>query len=136
MLKTDLQNYRALAREVSQLREQLTALEASLYSPKVQQYSSTPVQSGRHTDLSDAVARHLELEAVYQERLAAKAAQQLAIEQALDALDDPAQRMVMRFRYIEGRGWNFIIAELAALGYSERQVYRLHGFALLKLKEA
>ena len=135
MLKSDLQNYRALAREVRQLREQLTALEASLFAPKVQQYSDTPVQSGRVSDLSDAVVRHLELKELYQERLAAKAAQQLAIELALESLEDPAQRMVMRFRYIEGRGWNFIIAELAALGYSERQVYRLHGFALLKLKE-
>ena len=86
--------------------------------------------------MSDVVAKHIELEALYCERLAAKVAQQLAIERALDSLEDPAERMVMRYRYIDGRGWSSIISELTMLGYSERQVYRLHGFALLKLKEA
>ncbi len=135
MLKSDLKNYRALVREVTQLREQLVALETSMYSPKIPHLTKTPISSGPRCDMADLVARHVELEAMYCERVAAQAAQQLSIERALDSLDDPAQRMVMRFRYIEGRGWKFIIAELAALGYSERQVYRLHGFALLKLKE-
>lgn len=135
MLRSDLENYRALVREIAQLKEQLTDLETALYSPKVQQYTRTPVQSGRVCDMSDAVARRIELEEMYHERLAARLAQQLTIERALDTLEDPAERMVMRYRYIDGRSWGFIIAELAALGHSERQVYRLHGFALLKLKE-
>lgn len=135
MLKSDLKNYRALAREVLQLREQLITLETSMYYAKVSQLSQTPVQSGKGCDMADLVARRIELEALYCGRLSDKVAHQLAIERALDTLEDPAERMVMRYRYIDGRGWDSIIAELAALGYSERQVYRLHGFALLKLKE-
>lgn len=135
MLKSDLQSYRTLVREIGQLREQLIVLESALYSPKVQQYDRTPVQSGRVCDMTDAADRHIELEKMYHDRMAARLAQQLAIERALDALDDPAERMVMRARYINGRDWKSIIAELALLGYSEREVYRKHGFALLKLKE-
>lgn len=135
MLKCDLQNYRALVREIAQLKEQLTDLETALYSPKVQQYTRTPVQSGRVCDMSDAVARHIELEELYHARVAARLAQQRTIELALDSLEDPAERFVMRARYIEGRSWKYIIAELACHGYSEREVYRRHGFALLKLKE-
>lgn len=135
MQKADLKNYRALAREVLQLREQLITLETSMYYAKVSQLSHTPVQSGKGCDMADLIARRIELEALYCGRLSEKVAQQLAIERALDTLEDPAERMVMRYRYIDGRGWGSIIAELAALGYSERQVYRLHGFALLKLKE-
>lgn len=135
MQKSDLKNYRALVREVAQLCEQLIALETSMYSPKIPHLSETPISSGPRCDMADLVARHVELEELYRERMAEKMTQQFAIEHAIDSLDDPAERMVMRYRYIEGRGWNFIIAELATLGYSERQVYRLHGFALLKLKE-
>ncbi len=135
MLKSDLQNYRALVQEIRQLHEQLVTLESAMYSPKVQQYDRTPVQTSRVSDMTDAIARHIELEALYHERVAARLAQQLAIERALDSLEDPAERYVMRSRYIEGRSWKSIIAELAAQGYSERDVYRRHGFALLKLKE-
>lgn len=135
MERSDLKNYRALVQEVRQLREQLTALETSLYSPKSQRLSHTPAASGHVQDLSGAVARHLELEAHYQERLAARESWQLVIEHAIESLQDPGERMVMRYRYIEGRGWSFIMAALAPLGYSERQVYRMHGYALLKLKE-
>lgn len=135
MLKAELQNYRTLVREIGQLREQLIVLESALYSPKVQQYDRTPVQSGRVCDMTDAADRHIELEKMYHDRLAARLAQQLAIERALDSLDSPIQRLIMRYRYVEGYGWKFILAELATLGYSEREVYRQHGFALLKLKE-
>ena len=135
MEKADFINYRALVREVLQLNEQLVALESSMYSPKIPHLTQTPVQPGQRCDMADIVARHIELAALYKERMVEKMVQQLAIERAIESLEDPAERMVMRYRYMEGRGWNFIIAELAALGYSERQVYRLHGFALLKLKE-
>ena len=85
--------------------------------------------------MDGAVERHIEVEKLYRETLAAKEAQQLAIEQAIQSLDDTPERVVMRERYIKGRGWTAIVQEMAGLGYSERQVYRLHGFALLRLKE-
>lgn len=135
MEKADLKNYRTLVREVLQLREQLIALESTMYSPKIPHLTQTPVSPGHRCDMADLVARHVELEQQYRESLAAREAQQLAIERALDSLEDPAERLVMRYRYIDGRAWGFIIAELAALGFSEREVYRRHGFALLKLKE-
>lgn len=135
MLKTDFQNYRVLDREVRQLQEQLTALETSMYSPKVPHLSQTPAASGKPRDLSDIVDRHIELRALYEAKLAELTSRHLALELAIESLEDPAERVVMRDRYLVGSGWKSIIAKLAPLGYSERQVYRLHGFALLKLKE-
>lgn len=136
MEKMDLKNYRILVVEVQQLKEQLASLESSLYSPKGQRFTSTPrVPSGERSTMDGAVARHVELEAMYREQLADKEAQQLAIERALSALADPDERVVMRERYLKGRGWSTIVREMAKLGISERQVYRLHGLALLKLKE-
>ena len=136
MEKVELRDYRILVQEVRQLRGQLEELETSLYSPKGQRFTSTPrVPSGDRSTMDGAVARHLELISLYRRDLAEKEAQQLAIEQAIQTLDDPGERVVMRERYLKGRGWSAICHEMQKLGYSERQVYRLHGFALLHLKE-
>ena len=125
-----------LAREVEQLREQLEVMESSLFSPKGQRFTSMPHASNLHGSTMDvAVARHLDLQDLYLKRLAEKDAQLLIIEQALASLEDPAQRVIMRDRYVLGWNWRRICAALAQEGYSERQVFRLHGYALLKLKD-
>lgn len=136
MDKIDLLSYKALVVEVQQLRDQLETLEASLYSPKGQRFTSTPTaSSGKGSTMDSAVARHMALEELYREKLADKEEMQLGIEQAIQSLGDTPERVVMRERYIKGRGWPAIIRDMQKLGYSERQVYRMHGFALLKLKE-
>lgn len=136
MEKSELKEYRIIVVEVQQLKEQLLSLESSLYSPKGQRFSSTPrVPSGDRSTMDGAVARHVELERKYRETLAEKEAQQLAIEEAIQSLGDTPERVVMRERYISGKGWPAIITKLQRVGISERQVYRLHGLALLKLKE-
>lgn len=136
MEKVDFKNYRILEYEVRQLKTQLATLEASLYSPKGQRFSSTPrAASGPKKTMDDAVAGHIKLDQLYREKLAEKEAQQYAIEQAIMSLGYSPERVVMRLRYIDGHGWPAVIREMQKLGYSERTVYRLHGFALRKLKE-
>lgn len=136
MDKAELRNYRATVREVQQLREQLLDLESSLYSPRGQRFTSTPrVPSHPGSTMDGAVARHMELEDLYRTRLAEMETQQLAVERAIQSLGDTPERVVMRERYLRGRGWSAIVADMSKLGHSERQVYRLHGLALLKLKE-
>lgn len=136
MEKSDFKNYRALLLEVSQLREQKRILEASIYSPTGQRFSSTPRGSSDYRATMDAaVARHVHLVELYEQELADKEAQQLAVELAIASLADVGERLVMRSRYIEGRGWPAVIREMQKVGYSERTVYRLHGHALAKLKE-
>lgn len=135
MEKTDFRGYLALVLEVEQLREQLATLEASMYSPRTSRPSLTPKAHGGSHGPEDAIDRRDKLVAWYRENLAEKEARQLAIEQAIGSLEDPFERVVMRYRYIEGRKWTYIIAKLADRGFSDRQVYRLHGFALLKLKD-
>ena len=136
MEKSDFKDYRALLLEVAQLRDQLRILESSMYSPKGQRFSSTPhASSGNNRTMVDPVARHMDLEETYRAELAEKEAQQLAIELAIASLSDVGERLVMRSRYIEGRPWPVVIREMQKAGYSERTVYRLHGYALQKLKE-
>lgn len=136
MEKEDFVNYRALVLEVKQLRKQLTVLESSIYSPKGQRFSQTPRSaSGQNRTMDDVAAAHIALEDKYRAALAQQEARQLAIETAIQSLGNPAHRLIMRLRYIDGMGWRRVCEKLQARGYSERQVYRLHGEALLKLKE-
>lgn len=136
MEKIDFQNYRALVREVKQLRDYVRTIEAALDSIPSPQLSFTPKgppSSG--SAMTARVARYLDIKALYEERLAESEAQVLAVERAIQTLASPAERVVMRLRYMEGRSWTSVCMELQLLGYSERQVYRLHGYALMKLKE-
>lgn len=136
MEKSDFRNYRALLLEVYQLRDQLRVLESSIYSPKGQRFTSTPMgPSDYRSTMDGAVDRHDKLFTKYATELAEKEAQQLAVELAIASLPDIGERLVMRSRYIEGRAWPVVIREMQKAGYSERTVYRLHGYALQKLKE-
>lgn len=136
MEKSDFKNYRALLVEVQQLKEQLVALESSIYSPKGQRFTTTPrAPSGDRSTMDGAVARHIRLAALYEAQLAEKEARQADIERAIASLGDTPERVVMRELYILGRKWPAVLSKMQKLGYSERTVYRLHGAALWKLRE-
>lgn len=136
MEKSDFRSYRALVLEVGQLREQLRVLESSLYSPKGQRFTSTPRSpSGYRSTMDGAVDRHIQLYNKYATELAEKESKQLAIETAISSLEDPDERIVMRERYIRAQEWPTVVRKLQKEGYSERTIFRLHGTALLKLKE-
>ena len=136
MTKTDFSNYRALVLEVQQLRSLLTELEAAKFSVSGADFSGAPREApSSGSAVEHKVIRYLDTLALYREKVATKTAQLVAIEAALDSLESPVERLIMRLRYIEGRSWVSVCVELESLGYSERQVYRLHGFALMKLKE-
>ena len=137
MEKSDFRDYKMLVWEVQQLKEQVAILEASLYSPKGQRFTSTPRASGGLKSTMDgAVARHIKLYDLYKAELAEKEAKQLAIEQAIQSLGNTPERVIMRELYIRGRKWPAVIQEMQRRGYCERIAYYLHGQALLKLKEA
>lgn len=135
MEKEDLVNYRQLAREVRQLRARLKTLEDSIYAPSGQKYSHLPrASSGLTRTMDDVVASHAALEEFYLQKLAEKNNKLLAVEQAIESLQVVAERLVMRYRYIDGHSWLKICQTMESRGFSERQVYRLHGWALEKLR--
>ena len=136
MEKADFRNYRFLLWEVQQLKEQLAVLESSMYSPTGQRFSTTPRGGGGpKKTMEDVVAGHIKLVELYERKLAEKETQQLTIEQAIASLGETPERVIMRELYINGRSWPLVIREMEKRGYSERTTYRLHGLALLKLRE-
>ena len=132
MEKLDFQQYKMLSQEVQLLRIKLKAL----CDPVGQRYSLTPrASSGQGRTLDDLAAVYAAQEEHYLKKLAEKEAMLLTVEQAIESLADPAERLIMRYRYIDGHGWRKVCQMMLPRGVSERQVYRLHGWALEKLKE-
>ena len=136
MEKSDFQNYRMLAQEVRTLQSRLKELEETIYAPAGQRYSLTPrASSGPGRTMDDVIATHAALEERFMKMLAEKNKMLLVVYQAIESLADPAERLIMEYRYIDGHSWRKVCFLMQRHGVSERQVYRLHGWALDKLKE-
>lgn len=54
------------------------------------------------------------------------------IETAIDKVGDDRYRDILRFRYVNGWGWERIAREMH---YDRRQITRLHGLALLEIEK-
>lgn len=136
MEKAELMNYRALVLEVRHLRSYLASLEELRGTVASPQLSVTPKGPpvGR-SSVEVRAGRFVDAEALYREKLSLLEGQMLRVERAVGSLDNPAERLIMRMRYLDGKEWASICVRLQFEGYSERQVYRLHGYALMKLKE-
>lgn len=133
MTKERLRAYAEIKKEREQLRQQLEEVEAALYYPKIQRLTDMPAapQGGNHQE--DLAIHHIELQERYRAKMEELAAEQLAIEQAIESLE-PTARMLMRYRYIDGLKWEEVAVRM---NYSWTQTHDIHGKALKQLnKEA
>lgn len=136
MKKSDFLNYRALVLEVRRLKAYVETLDRALGSVPSQQLSFTPkAPHSGGSSLASRVARYVEMQELFEAQRAKAEAQVLEVERAIQSLDEPAERLVMRLRYLEGRSWTNVCSLLQPEGYSERQVYYIHGAALRNLED-
>lgn len=135
MEKTDFLNYRALLLETRNLKTRLTMMEDAIdfSSPQLSDMPKAPPRGS--SALEARIIKVMEIRELYEEKYTALMAQLRAVEDAIGTLSSPAERLIMRLRYLEGRSWTSVCMALQSEGYSERQVYRLHGYALQKIKE-
>lgn len=132
MTKERLRNYQNIKREREQLKHQLEEIEAALYYPKIQRLTDMPGGGRKEGNPQEDLAiHHIELQERYNAKLEELAAEQLAIEQAIETLD-PTERMLLRYRYIDGLKWEEVCVKI---GYSWVQTHEHHGRALRKLRE-
>lgn len=132
MTKERLRRYGALRLEAAQLRDRLSEVEAAMQAPQGQQLTGMPCSGSGESRTAEALTvQHLTLLEHYRDKLTALAAEQLAIEQAIDTLGQQ-ERMLMRYRYLDGLSWEEVCA---AMHYSWRQVHRIHASALRQLAD-
>lgn len=132
MTKDRLRNYQAIKAEREQIRRQLDEIEAALYYPKVQSLTDMPSAPAHGNPQEEMAIRHIELQQLYQAKLEELAAEQLAIEAAIESLDETG-RLLLRYRYIEGLKWEEVCVKM---GYCWTQVHEHHSRALKLLKGA
>lgn len=124
MTKAKLQNYVNLQRERQQIEDRLEIIESALSDAhRDSLHYDEEVREKQIESLNTFRDRYLKLLEQIRE-------EQLTIEQAIEALE-PAQRTLMRYRYLDGEKWEDI-CEL--MHYSWSTVHRLHANALIEIK--
>lgn len=103
-----------------------------MYGPRAQRLDGMPRSgSGENYVTEERIDRKDELLALYKEKEAELDEKLLIIERAIEKLE-PRERRLVRLHYIDGLTWEQVAVEMT---YSWRQVHRIHGEALEKLKE-
>lgn len=132
MTKARLKHYRNNKKEMEQLKARLVELETALYYPKIPHLTDMPGGGKPEGNAQEDLAiHHIELQALYNTKLAELQAEQLEIEKAIEGLPQ-TERMLMRYRYLDGLKWEEVCVKM---GYSWTQTHEHHGRALQKLKE-
>lgn len=127
-----LRSYRQKKLEAAQLDSMIKRLEAEMYNPKTTRFDKIPGSThGAGSPTERLAIKHADLVDKYEEKLEALRAEALRIEQAIETLE-PTERMLMRYRYIEGLTWEEVAV---AINYSWRQTHNLHGRALDKMSD-
>jgi len=130
--KERLKAYREMKKEKDHLEQKIKALEWEKYSPRSQRLDGMPRGgSGENYAVEEQIDRGDELLALLTEKKKTLAAALVEIEHAIEALA-PRDRHLVRLHYIDGLTWEQVAVEM---GYSWRQVHRIHGDALEKLKK-
>lgn len=132
MTKTRLKHYRNNRKEQAQLKARLEELETALYYPKIPHLTDMPGGGKPEGNAQEDLAiYHIELQAKYNAKLAELAAEQLAIENAIEGLPQ-TERMLLGYRYLDGLSWEEVCVKM---GYSWTQTHEYHGRALRMLRE-
>lgn len=127
--KEYLKRYRFISASV---RSKLSQIDELRYYAQRLSPSARFDKSGNVTDkVGRTVAKIVDLERATQSDIDELVTVGENIRRAINGIDDERMRLILTMRYINGYSWEKI-AE--TLHYEKRQVFRLHGNALQKIK--
>ena len=125
--KEYLRSYRQHVRRIHRINAEIAELRAMKMYPALKPDDGMPHGSGGQGDLSGYAAELDEMiqELIHERYLRIKTYQ--AIARQIKHMKSRNESDVLFYRYISGLGW-WEIAE--KMGFSERQIFRIHGKAL------
>lgn len=127
--KEFLRQARSVDRRVDELTERLDRLRAKLESGRMSAITGMP--RGGSSDWTVTADRLIELEQRVNRQTREMVRWKLAAIDAIDAVAEDRLREVLELYYIDGFTWSQVAERM---GYEVRQIYRLHGLALLMVK--
>ena len=137
-----LKRYLNLQRQVDNREETLARYENAQYLPAMPDSDGSKHTPGRSDRMANATVKYMEQKKKLMPKILAYKEKMQAIEDAIDAIDDPLEQEVLTLRYLEGEeGYKPMRWKLVALAMYHSdddadltRVYRLHGAALLSLQ--
>jgi len=128
MTEQDLKQYRALKIEIDELEESLIRLSGKIQNPKI----PMPSQSapGTRRTLDDSLIEFEGLRASYAKKIGILLKKRKEVENAIDKVHDPEQRILLRSRYIDGMTWEEVAVKLH---YRMSKIYELRNKALVEI---
>lgn len=127
----ELRSYIVLSDEVKDLQECLRELLEEKKNVKATSFGSAPAGSAEADKFANTMIRFETLERQYIHKVGEKLDQLMKIERAINKLPE-RERMLIRYRYIDGYSWINIAAKM---NYSWKQTHRIHEKALELLKD-
>ncbi len=132
-VKRRLNSYRHAQMERRQILSRIMRLEDRLTAPGAPNYDGMPHGSGKSDALANGVAALADLRELYRAKEVELTQVLTDIEILIDRLE-PVERLIARYRYIDGLQWEKICVKI---NYSWRQTHRIHSDMIDKLaKEA
>lgn len=128
-IKIRLGEYIHLEKERLQIIDELTKLEARRTAPGTSNWDGMPRGGGGGDAMTSGLVQKEALQARYARKVADMEAEQARVEDMIESLE-PAERKLLRHRYIEGLPWEKVCVEM---NYSWRQTHNIHARALDKL---
>ena len=126
MTKEELKQYRKLGMELERLENTIARMQAEIESPKKQLITGMP-HGGNPVTMEDKVAKLLDIQALYNRQWDKLIELRRQIETAIAGVQDPRERTLLGYRYIDGLSWEEICVKM---NYSWRQIHRIHARAL------
>lgn len=130
--KNYLNSYKEKTEKLRSLEEQLRGLHEIETSAKAQNYSDMP-KGNKQTDLSDFIVRLENLESKVMKQKYECMDIRLNIMNSICDMSKGIESTILYKKYIEFKQWEQICIEV---GYSWRQVHRIHSDALNNYKMA
>ena len=124
--KKYLNSYKWLKHRARSLELEIESIR-SQYTGHAITYSDMPKAPSSQSDLSDYASAVFGLIAkltALQNDIVRRYEQ---ISEAIELLEDATEKQVLRLRYLQGYEWRKVAD---AIGYAERQTYKIHGEAL------
>lgn len=132
MTKDELERYKYISDEITQLWDEINRLRDGLMSPSGKVITWAPATAKQDDKFAEVMARIDEFEHELIGKLEERIKLQRSIEHVIDSVDDPLYRVILRSRYIQGKTWKEICDQT---NYSRSQINYLHGKALKKIKD-
>lgn len=131
-IKEKLQRYAYTLEYAKELEEKLASTRERMTSISSMKYDDISASSGVNDKIGNAIAKLIELEHDYLDKICELADLELEINAMINILDAKEQKLI-RLRYLKCEKWEDICGYM---GYSWQGVHKLHNSILIKLEKS